>query len=311
MDNLSNLFEQFMELDGFVRLLIVLAATFIVGLLIKLIFGIKFKKRRASTILSMIGSILFFLVWFAGIIFALMQIGVDTTSILVGAGITGVILGLGSESIIADVLAGIFLIMDKDFQVGDTVALDDFRGEVVSMGIRTVSIRDTAGNVKIVRNSSIESVINQSKDKSVAIVRFPVSRDERIADVEKMVYAAIEKVYSEHAELFLAEPVYKGIDDLSTDLSSDEMVILITAEVSEAKIYDARRAVLRAVKVVMEECAYSESDDELSEEPVDDPVEKTVTAEEESEEVSDDTAEIVVVSEEVSETVAETVSDSE
>lgn len=267
METLEALFEQFMELEGIIRFLIVLAVTFVVGLIIKLIFGVKLRKRRATTILGMIGSILFFLIWFAGIVYALMQIGVDTTSILVGAGITGIILGLGSESIIADVLAGIFLIMDKDFQVGDTVALDDFRGEVVSMGIRTVSIKDIAGNVNIIRNSAIESVINQSKDKSVVAVRFPMSRDERIADVEKMIASAIDSVYAEHSDLFLSKPVYRGIDDLTTELSSEEMVLLITAEVSESKYYDARRAVLRAVKVAIEDGVSCDSE-EVAAEPV-------------------------------------------
>ena len=249
---MENLFEQFMELEGVIRLAIVLAITFVAGLLIKLLFGIKLKKRRVSTILGMIGSILFFLVWFAGIVFALMQIGVDTTSILVGAGIAGIILGLGSESIIADVLAGIFLIMDKDFQVGDTVALDDFRGEVVSMGIRTVSMRDVAGNVNIIRNSAIESVINQSKGNTLAVVRFPVSRDEKMEDVDAMVENAIDSVFADKSGLFLSRPVFMGIDELMTELDDNNMLLLITAEVREKDIYDARRAILRAVKVAME-----------------------------------------------------------
>lgn len=243
------LYEQFMELDGFVRLLIVLAATFVIGLMVKLVFGIKLKKRRASTILGMVGSILFFLVWFAGIVFALMQIGVDTTSILVGAGITGVILGLGSESIIADILAGIFLIMDKDIQVGDTVALDDFRGEVTSMGIRTVSIRDNAGNVNIIRNSAIESVINQSKEKTLAVVRFPVSYENKLQDVESMVKEALENIYSAEPDMFAAAPVYRGVDEMSVD----NITLLVTAEVKNSDIYTVRRAILGAIKVAMED----------------------------------------------------------
>ena len=250
---MGQLFEQFMSLGGFVRMLIVLAATFVITLLVKLIFGVRFKKQRTATIFGMIGSILIFLIWFAGIVCALMQIGVDTTSILVGAGITGVILGLGSESLIADVLAGITLILDKDIQVGDTVAIDDFRGEVVSMGMRTVSIRDTAGNVNIIRNSSIESVINQSKGNPFTVVRFPVSREDKIEDVDVMVEKAIDTVFAEKPELFVSRPVYKGIDDLSTELDDGNMVMLITAEVKEANMYEARRAILRAVKVAMEE----------------------------------------------------------
>lgn len=249
---MERLFESFLELDGFVRLLIVLALTLVVSLIVKLLFGVKLRKKRATTIIGMIGSILMFLIWFAGIVYALMQIGVDTTSILVGAGITGVILGLGSESIIADVLAGIFLIMDKDIQVGDIIALDDFRGEVVSMGIRTVSIRDNAGNVNIIRNSSIESVINQSKNNTLAIARIPMSREENIDEVDALIEKAIDAVYREKADMFISKPVYKGIDELSTELSDESMTLLITAEVRDKDVYDAKRAILRAVKVALE-----------------------------------------------------------
>lgn len=250
---MERLFEQFMSLGGFVRMLIVLAATFVISLLVKLLFGVRFKKQRTATILGMIGSILIFLIWFAGIVYALMQIGVDTTSILVGAGITGVILGLGSESLIADVLAGITLILDKDIQVGDTVAIDDFRGEVVSMGMRTVSIRDIAGNVNIIRNSTIESVINQSKGTPLTVARFSVSRDEKLEDVEATVEKAIDTVFAEKPELFVSRPVYRGVDELSTELDDTQMVLLITAEVKEVNMYDAKRAILRAVKIALEE----------------------------------------------------------
>ena len=250
---MERLYEQFMSLGGFVRLLIVLIVTFVISLMVKLLFGVRFKKHRTTTIFGMIGSILIFLIWFAGIVYALMQIGVDTTSILVGAGITGVILGLGSESLIADVLAGISLILDKDFQVGDTVAIDDFRGEVVAMGMRTVSIRDIAGNVNIIRNSTIESVINQSKGTPLTVARFPVSRDEKLEDVEATVEKAIDTVFAEKPELFVSRPVYRGVDELSTELDDTQMVLLITAEVKEANMYDAKRAILRAVKIALEE----------------------------------------------------------
>ena len=253
------LFEQFLALNGIIRFLIIIVVTFLITIFVKLLFGLKLRKNRATTIVGMISSILVFLIWFAGIVYALMQIGVDTTSILVGAGITGVILGLGSESIIADVLAGIFLILDKDIQVGDMIALDDFRGEVVSMGIRTVSIRDMAGNVNIIRNSSIESVINQSKNNSLAIARVSVSREEKIDEIDALIEKAIDKVYRDYPDLFVSKPVYRGIDELSTELTDEWMTLLITAETREKDVYDAKRAILRAVKVSLEDCETSET----------------------------------------------------
>jgi len=245
---MNQLIIWFNELNGILRMAIVLVLTFIIGLIVKFLFGIKFKNNRTRTILGMIGSVVFFIVWFAGIVLALMQIGVDTTSILVGAGITGIILGLGSESIIADVLAGIFLILDKDFQVGDIIALDDFRGEVTSVGIRTVSVKDAGGSVKVIRNSGIESVVNLSKEKSLAVVNIPFGYEQALEEAEEAVRKALVKVFQEHKEVFTSEPVYRGVDDMTLG----NVFLLVTAEVAEGSIYEARRLILREVKLAFE-----------------------------------------------------------
>ncbi|MBQ1317307.1 MAG: mechanosensitive ion channel [Lachnospiraceae bacterium] len=235
-------------IPGVVRMLIVLVVTAAVAFLVKKLVSIGFKNHRARTIIRMIGSILFFLIWFAGIVLALIQIGVDTTSILVGAGIVGIVLGLGSESIIADVLAGIFLIMDNDIQVGDIVALDDFRGEVTQIGIRTVSIKDPGGSVNIIRNSSIESIINLSREKSVAVVSVPVNYEDPLTKVEGAVAEALSAAASEYPSVFAEPPVYRGVDEMD-DCNT---YILITANVAEGNIYDARRIILRALKLAFE-----------------------------------------------------------
>ena len=71
-------------------------------------------------------------------------------------------------------------------------------------------------------------------------------------EVDAMVEKAIGSVFAEKKELFLARPVFRGIDELMTELDDNNMLLLITAEVREKDIYDARRAILRAVKVAME-----------------------------------------------------------
>ena len=233
---------------GVVRMLLVLVVTALVAFAVKKLFSLGFKNHRARTIIRMVGSILSFLVWFAGIVYALLQIGVDTTSILVGAGIVGIVLGLGSESIIADVLSGIFLIMDNDIQVGDIIALDDFRGEVTRIGIRTVSIKDPGGSVNIIRNSSIESVINLSREKSVAVVTFPVNYEESLEKVEKAVAEALRSTSEEYPAVFAAPPVYRGVEDLD----GDNTILMVTADVAEGNIYDARRIIRRALRLSFE-----------------------------------------------------------
>ena len=85
-----------------------------------------------------------------------------------GAGVLALIIGLGSQSLVADILAGIFIVFEGEFQVGDIVIIDGWRGEVKEIGIRTTKLVDVGGNIKIVNNSEIKTIINQTQELSLA-----------------------------------------------------------------------------------------------------------------------------------------------
>ena len=74
---------------------------------------------------------------------------------------------LGAQSLIADIIAGLFTIFEGEYQVGDIVVIDGWRGTVEEIGIRSTRVVDSGGNTKIINNSEITTVINQTQHLSV------------------------------------------------------------------------------------------------------------------------------------------------
>ena len=126
-----------------------------------------FKKHRAF--LNLLSSFIKYLSIIIWIFLVLSIAGVDTTTLLAGAGILSLIVGLGAQPLIEDIIAGLFIVFEDVFDVGDIIVVDGFRGTVKEMGIRTTKIVDAGGDIKIVNNSDIRTLINMTSELSLAI----------------------------------------------------------------------------------------------------------------------------------------------
>ncbi|HKL47579.1 MAG TPA: mechanosensitive ion channel domain-containing protein, partial [Candidatus Izemoplasmatales bacterium] len=142
--------------------------------------------KKGKTAGQLIDSLLKYIAFFAIIIIVLIEWGINVTSLLAGLGILGLLLGLGAQSLIADIVSGLFIVFEGDYQVGDVVVLDDYRGTVEGIGLRTTKVKDIAGNIKIINNSEIKSLINMTVDLSVAVVDVDISYAESIERIESL-----------------------------------------------------------------------------------------------------------------------------
>ena len=136
----------------------------------KLVLGLIGRRNvRARTITTMFTGGLKYLAVIAGVVWGLRILGVDTTAILAGIGIIGLILGFGAQSLIEDVITGLFIIFEGKYSIGDIIVLDDFRGIVRDIGVRTTTIEDAGYNLKVVNNSDIRNFQNRSRNTSLAV----------------------------------------------------------------------------------------------------------------------------------------------
>ena len=149
---------------------------------------------------------------------------------------------------IADIIAGIFIVFEGSYQVGDIIVVGDWRGTVDEIGIRTTKIIDAGGNVKIINNSEISSVINQTKELSLAKAKISIEYGESIEKVELVIKNNIERIKNNIPEI-IDGPYYKGVDALS-DSSVD---LLFFAKCKEEDIYSVQRAMNRELKLIFDE----------------------------------------------------------
>lgn len=179
---------------------------------------------RAATISNLFMACIKFIAICVTIFICLYLIGFDARSLLTGAGLLSVVVGFGAQSLIADILSGIFIVLEGSFRVGDFVTIGDFRGEVMEIGLRTTKIESDDFNVKIFNNSAISEIINMTKENSFASVVIEIPYDADVELVEKIVRSSFPALRSKYDKI-VAEPIYRGITNF--DASGIEVNIWV------------------------------------------------------------------------------------
>ncbi len=201
---------------------------------------------RRSSVLSLFASLAKFFCFIAGAVWALGILGVNLTGIFASLGIVSLIIGFGAQSLIEDAVTGIFIIFEGQYQVGDIIVLDDFRGTVKHIGLRTTRIEDTGGNLKIVNNSDIRNLQNRSRNNSVAVCDLSISYSASIEEVEKIMQKTFPEMYERNKDIFLSAPRYMGVEALG----ESSIVVRIVVDVAEENFFIGYRTLNREVKLM-------------------------------------------------------------
>ena len=223
-----------------------IATTFAIGL--HYLAKIVFVSKKAKTVSRLVLSFIKWVIFLCALCFTLDAWGADTTTLLASAGVLTLIIGLGSQSLIADILAGIFIVFEGEFQVGDIVIIDSWRGEVQEIGMRTTKLVDAGGNIKIVNNSEIKTIINQTQELSVAKTYVSVSYNARIEKIEAVISDNINKVKNKIPAI-LEGPYYKGV----AELGESGVSLLFIAKCKEDDIYQVQRDLNREIKIMFDD----------------------------------------------------------
>lgn len=207
------------------------------------------KETRARTVCSLTRSILSYAAVLLSVYFGLRALGVDVTASLASVGVVTLIIGFGAQSLIEDVLTGIFLIAEGRYNVGDILVLDDFRGKVVDISVRTTTIEDAGGNHKIINNSEIRNFQNRSQKTSLAVSTISVGYDADLRAVETVIADALPAMFEENRAVFLDVPQYIGVEELG----ESGVVLKFIVSATEENVFAARRALNRSLKLLFDE----------------------------------------------------------
>lgn len=244
-------FVNYMMTRGFpaiIRTIQVIVIAAAASMILSLLAKITFDSKKTITVTLLLLNLVKWIIAIGSVFFILWAWGADTTMMLASAGVLTLIIGLGSQALVADILAGIFIVFEGDFQVGDIVIIDGWRGEVKAIGIRTTKLVDAGGNIKIVNNSDIRSIVNQTKELSVAKCYVGISYGDRIEKIEKIIADNLPKI-KEKIPTIIEGPFYKGV----TELAESSVNLLFVAKCKEKDIYQVQRDLNREIKIVFDD----------------------------------------------------------
>ncbi|WDU82834.1 mechanosensitive ion channel family protein [Caloramator sp. Dgby_cultured_2] len=145
-------------------------------------FGLN--ERKADTLKGLFKSLLRYSVYIISFIWIFETLGFDVKALIAVTGVAGVAIGFGAQSLVKDVISGIFILLEDQFAVGDYITIDGFSGIVETLGIRVTKIRDFSGELHIIPNGTIGRVTNKSRGNMRALVEVDISYEE---DLEKAI----------------------------------------------------------------------------------------------------------------------------
>ena len=216
---------------------------------IRLILEKTAKNTHSRTIAILLTELFRYLAVIIAVIWGLSILGVNTSALLAGAGIISLIIGFGAQSLIEDIITGLFIIFERQYEIGDIIILDDFRGVVRAIGVRTTTIEDVGGNLKVVNNSDIRNFQNRSKNNSYSICLVGVSYNTNIPAMEEAIAEALPEIYEDNQDLFLDVPEYLGIEEFA----DSSMVLKFQVLTKEENVFRSRRRLNRELKIMLDE----------------------------------------------------------
>ena len=235
--------------DTILKIIIAVAFIQVVGgVLIVVLSLFKNKSGRVGTMSTVLISIIKYSMRIIGFCWVLTIIGVNVSTIFASIGILALIIGFGAESLVADIVTGVFVLFENEYNIGDIIEVDGFRGTVTEIGIRTVSVQDSGGNIKIINNSDLKNIINRSNQKSTAVCDIGVAYETDLEEFDKLVIKIIDEIIGRNPEVFKSGIKYLGVQELG-DFS---ITMRFAAEAEENKVFATRRLLNKELKTAFD-----------------------------------------------------------
>lgn len=150
--------------------------------------------KRSNTVAEILKKVIKYILYFFGIVIVLEMFNINTTSILATAGIGGIAIGFGAQSLVKDIITGIFIFLEDQYSVGDLVQIGAFQGNVEELGLRVTKLRDFSGELHIIPNSNIQVVTNKTRGPMRALVKISIAYEENLDRVISVLESICEEI---------------------------------------------------------------------------------------------------------------------
>jgi len=187
-------------------------------------------NQQQQTLMPIIKTLLRYGIYFIAFILMLRAFEINPLPLLAGAGVLGLVIGMGAQPLINDLVSGFFILFEGLFLVGDYIETESARGIVEAIHIRTTRVRDPDGQLHILRNGQIDSVVSYSKDYTFAVVEVGVAYDSNL------------------------DHVFRVLDEIGIQLKKDNVDVLEPLKVKGLKEFGESELLIRTLTKVRPGC---------------------------------------------------------
>ena len=211
------------------------------------------QRQRRLTIIPLFKSILKYVTYFVGGVLVLNLIGINPAPILAGAGIVGLAVGFGAQNLINDIVCGFFILFENYYLVGDYIQVGKkeervVEGTVEAIELRTTHIRHPDGQLQIIRNGEIGSIVNYSKQYAYAKVDVPVPLGLELEQVYQLINQVGEQLHREYAEVLDATRI-EGLESFE----ANNLIIRTMTQVQPSKHLQVQRVLRSKLKAAFDQ----------------------------------------------------------
>ena len=205
------------------------------------------RNQRAATIGSVLKSAVSLTVFVIGLLTVLSELRINLAPFIAGTSIVGVALGFGAQNIVKDFLAGMFMMLEDQYGVGDTIDFEKASGTVEAVGLRTTRLRDVNGTVWYVRNGEVVRVGNKSQGFARVVLDVPIDAWADVAAASQAILDEAETMRQEEtwSDLFLGDPEVQGVESMTRE----ETVIRMVARTRPGEQFRIARELRRRIRV--------------------------------------------------------------
>jgi moderate conductance mechanosensitive channel len=208
------------------------------------------RRQRAQALQTVLGNASSVVIFGIAGVIVLGDLGINLAPILASAGVLGVALGFGAQNLVGDFLAGIAILLEDQYGVGDVITYQTTSGTVEAVGLRVTRMRDVNGVVWHIRNGAIQQIGNQSQGWARAVIDFPVPYNQDMSEVREIMTQVSLDMWAEPrwSGVILEEPKVWGVQSLS----SSEAIWRLVAMTTPPRQYEVERELRERVKAALD-----------------------------------------------------------
>jgi small conductance mechanosensitive channel len=207
------------------------------------------RRQRAEAIGSVLRSLVTAVVFSIAVLLILSELSFNLAPLLASAGIAGVAIGFGAQSLVKDLIAGLFMLLEDQYGVGDTVDLGEATGIVEAVGLRITTVRDGRGVLWYIRNGEIIRVGNKSQGWALVVVDMPVGfAGTEVATHALRTAAADVAADPELAGSFIDPPEVLGVEQITVEGAVIRTIAKTTADGQFVVARELRRRLTEALE---------------------------------------------------------------